>query len=201
MLRILIRPVNLVVITLALSLAVGCSGSREQADSSIAEANAAIAEHNQLFEEARSAYDEAKETIESGTASTGESTSIGGTTSETDTAQEVEQIGQARETMQEARARLRDARDPLAEVQDLNVEQEIIDYTALLSEAVEAQISAEEREIAYYEILERDPPLSENREEALNLLSEAGSGYMEARGAYDRAQEVADANPELLPER
>lgn len=196
MLRILIRPANIVVITLALSLVVGCSGSREQADSSIAEANAAIAEHNQLFEEARSAYDEAKETIESRTESSG-----GGTTSGTDNAQEVEQIGQARETMQEARERLRDARDPLAEVQDLDVEQEIIDYTALLSEAVEAQISAEEREIAYYEILERDPSLSENREEALNLLSEAGSGYMEARGAYDRAQEVADANPELLPER
>lgn len=196
MLRILIRPANIVVITLALSLVVGCSGSREQADNSIAEANAAIAEHNQLFEEARSAYDEAKETIESRTESSG-----GGTTSGTDNAQEVEQIGQARETMQEARERLRDARDPLAEVQDLDVEQEIIDYTALLSEAVEAQISAEEREIAYYEILERDPSLSENREEALNLLSEAGSGYMEARGAYDRAQEVADANPELLPER
>lgn len=201
MLRILIRPANLVVITLALFLAVGCSGSREQADSSIAEANAAIAEHNQLFEEARSSYDEAKETIESGRESTGESTSSGGTTSGADNAQEVEQVVQARETMQDARERLQDARDPLAEVQDLDVEQEIIDYTALLSEAVEAQILAEEREIAYYEILERDPTLSENREEALSLLSEAGGGYTEARDAYDRAQEVADANPELLPER
>lgn len=194
MLHILVRPASIVVITLALLLAAGCSGSREQADSSIAEANEAIAEHNQLFEEARGTYEEAKETIEAGGGDYSESTSG------TDNAQEVEQIGQARETMQEARERLKDARGPLAEVQDLDVEQEIVDYTALLSEAVEAQISAEEREIAYYELLERDPTLSENREEALSLLSEAGGGYAEARDAYDRAQEVADANPEILPE-
>ncbi len=199
MLHILVRPASIVVITLALLLAAGCSGSREQADSSIAEANEAIAEHNQLFEEARGTYEEAKETIEAGGGDSGESTS-GESTSGTDNAQAVEQIGQAREIMQEARERLKDARGPLAEVQGLDVEQEIVDYTALLSEAVEAQISAEEREIAYYELLERDPTLSENREEALSLLSEAGGGYAEARDAYDRAQEVADANPEILPE-
>lgn len=200
MLRILVRPANIVVIMLALLLVAGCSGSREQADSSIAEANEAITEHNQLFEEARATYDEARETIEASGGASGESTSAGGTTSGGASAQEIEQIGRARETMQEARERLQDAREPLAEVQNLDVEQEIVDYTVLLSEAVEAQIAAEEQEIAYYELLEQDPILSENRQEALSLLTEAGEGYAEAQGAYDRAQEVADANPELLPE-
>ncbi len=191
MLRILVCPANIVAITLTLLLGAGCSSSSEQADSFIADANEAIAEHNQLFEEARGTYDAAKETIEAGKGSSGESTSAGGTTSATDNAQEVEQVGRARETMQQARERLQDARTPLAKVQDLDVEQAIIDYTALLSEAVDAQIAAEEQEIAYYELLERDPILSDNREEALSLLSEAGNGYAEAQDAYDRAQEVS----------
>ena len=192
MMRILVRPVLLVVITLALSLATGCSGAPyEQANDYVVEANETIQEHNRLFEEARGTYEEAKEAVESGESS-----------SEDDAIQEedVEEIAQARETMQEARDTLDGARESLSEIQDLNVEEEITQYAVLLAEGVDAQIAAENREITFYETLEQDPTLEDNREDTEELLTEIGDGYEEAQNSYDRARELAEANPNLLGE-
>lgn len=178
----------LVVITLSLPLSAGCSGvlgsPYDQANEYVAEANAAIEEHNRLFEEARGTYEEAKEAIESGEANS----------------QELNRITQAKETMQEARGELEGTRRPLTAVQDLEVETQIKEYAVLLSEAIDAQIAGESREIRFYEILEQDPTLADNRQEAEETLTEVDDGYEEAKNAYDRAQELADANPELLRE-
>ena len=174
-------------ITLSLALLVGCSGigdPYEQANGHVADANEAIEEHNQLFEEARGTYVEAKESVEAGEA----------------TAQEAERLAQAREDMQEARDTLQEAREQLSEVQDLEVEAEVQEYASLLSEAIDAQLAGEGGEIGFYETLERDPTLADNREQAEETLTEIGDRYEEAGNAYDRARELADANPELLPQ-
>ncbi len=193
MTRILVRPVLTVVITLSLALLAGCSGvlgdPYEQANGHIADANEAIEEHNQRFEEARDAYEEAKESVESGEAS-----------SEEATAQEEERIAQARENMQEARDTLGEAREQLSEVQDLEVATEVQEYAELLSEAIDAQLAGEGGELSFYELVERDPTLADNRERAEDILTDVGDRYDEARNAYDRARELADANPDLLPE-
>jgi hypothetical protein len=193
MARILVRPVLTVVIALSLALSGGCSsvfgGPYDQANGHVADANEAIEEHNQLFEEARGAYEEAKESVEAGETTSGEAT-----------AQEVERMAQAREDMQDARNTLEEARKQLSEVQDLEVEAEIQEYAVLLSEAIDAQLAGEGGEIGYYELLERDPTLADNREKAEEMLTEIGDRYEEAGNAYDRARELADANPELLPE-
>jgi hypothetical protein len=178
----------LVVITLSLSLSAGCSGllggPYDQANEYVTQANQAIDEHNRLFEEARGTYKEAKEAIESGK----------------DTSQEVDRITQAKETMQAARSGLEGARVPLSAVQNLDVDSQIKEYAVLLLEAINAQIAAESREIRFYELLEKDPTLADNRQEAEQTLTEVGDGYKEAENAYDRAQELADANPDLLKE-
>ncbi|CAA9463307.1 MAG: hypothetical protein AVDCRST_MAG28-3693 [uncultured Rubrobacteraceae bacterium] len=195
MMRILVRPVLLVVITLALSFATGCSGLSgdpyEQANDYVVEANETIQEHNRLFEEARGTYEEARAAVESG-----------GSSSDDDTIQEedIEEIAQARETMQEARDTLDGAREPLSEIQDLNVEEEITQYAVLLAEGVDAQIAAENREITFYETLEQDLTLEDNREDTEEILTEIGDGYKEAQNSYDRARELAEANPNLLGE-
>ena len=156
MARILVRPVFAVVITLSLALSAGCSGISgdpyDQANGYVADANEAIEEHNQLFEEARGTYEEARESVEAGE-----------TTSAEATTQEVERITQAREGMEEARDTLEEAREPLSEVQDLEVEAQIQEYAGLLSEAIDAQLAAESREIDFYELLEQDPTLADNR--------------------------------------
>jgi hypothetical protein len=199
MTRILVRPVLLVVITLSLALATGCSGLSgdpyEQANDYVVEANEAIQEHNRLFEEARGTYEEAKEAVESGESSSEDD-------AEEDAIQEedIEEIAQARETMQEARDTLDGAREPLSEIRDLNVEEEITQYAVLLAEGVDAQIAAENREITFYETLEQDPTLEDNREDTEELLTEVGDGYEEAQNSYDRARELAEANPNLLGE-
>jgi len=193
MARILVRPVLAVVITLSLALLAGCSGvladPYDQANGLVADANEAIEEHNQLFEEARGTYEEAKESVDSGETNSGEATT-----------QEVERLAQARENMQEARDTLEEAREPLAEVQDLEVEAEVQEYAVLLSEAIDAQLAGEGGEIGFYELLERDLTLADNREQAEEILTEIGDRYEEAGNAYNRARELADANPELLPE-
>jgi hypothetical protein len=86
-------------------------------------------------------------------------------------------------------------------VQELDVEHEIGEYAQSLSEAVDAQISAEDREVGFYELLEQDPTLEDSRAEAESILSEIDNGYEEAEEAYERAQEIANDNPELLRER
>ena len=193
MTRILFRPVLFVVIALSLLLSAGCSGlfgdSSEEANGRLGEANEAIQEHNRLFEEARNSYEEAKEAVESGERTSGEATS-----------EETERFAEARSTMQEARSELESAREPLSEVQNLDVEPEIKEYAGLLLESIDARLVGEDREIQYYEILEQDPTLAESREEALDLLAEAGESYQEADDTYGRAQELAEANPELLRE-
>ena len=193
MARILVRPIFTVVIALSLALSVGCSGvfgdSYDQANRHVADANEAIEEHNQRFEEARGAYEEAKESVESGEVGSDEAN-----------AQDTERIAQAQENMQEARDTLEEAREQLSEVQDLEVEAEVQEYAVLLSEAIDTQLAGEGGEIGFYELLERDPTLADNRKQAEEILTEVDDRYEEARNAYDRARELADANPEFLPE-
>lgn len=189
MARILVRPALLVVITLSLLLSSGCAnlfgGPYAQANGLVDEANEAIEEHNRLFEEARLAYEGAREAVEAGE----------------DVSEEAERIAQARQIMQEARDELKKVREPLSEMQGLDVEPEIGQYARDLSETTDAQISAEDREIDFYDLLEQDPTLEDSRTKAENILSEVDDGYKEAEEAYERAQELANANPELLRER
>ena len=181
------RRTLFVVISVSLLLILGgCSpltgNPREDANEAIAEANDSIAEHNRLFEQARSTYADVKEKVESGD----------------DPANEKERVTEAKETLQEARGNLEDARESLATVQDLDVDQEIKEYSRLLTQAMDAQLAAEAKEIDFYEILELDPALENNREKALDLLSEVGDGYQKADKAYQEARQYADARPKLI---
>ena len=183
---ILVRQTLLVMITLSLPLFTACSSDpREQANDSVVEANEAIEEHNQLFAEVRSTYAEAKEAVE-----TGDEPSV-----------EAERFTETRETMEEARARLSEARQLLAEVRNLDVEAELRDYVGLLSEALDTHIAAEDREIDFYQILEEDPSLEDDREQALDILDQVDDFYQRASADYRQAQEFADENPELIRER
>ncbi len=188
MARILARPALLVVITLSLSLFAGCSAllgdPLERANALIAEANQDIDEHNRLSEEARATYTQAKEGIEAGDNPSGEA----------------ERITQTRETMEEAQARLSEARQLLAEVRNLDVDAELKDYVGLLSEALDTQAAAEDREIDYYRILEEDPSLEDDRERALDILQQVDDFSQRAEEDYERAREFADDNPELIRE-
>jgi DNA repair exonuclease SbcCD ATPase subunit len=180
------RYASVVVILLALVPLAGCSGlfadPREEANEAIAEANDSIAEHNRLFEQARDTYADVKEKVESGD----------------DPSKEKERIADARNTLQEARTNLQDARESLSGVQDLDVDETVKEYAGLLSEAMDAQLAAEAKEIEFYGILEEDPALEERREEALDLLSEVGDGYEKAEEAYGKARELANNNPDVL---
>jgi hypothetical protein len=78
------------------------------------------------------------------------------------------------------------------------VDQSIKDYARLLSEAMDAQLAAEAKEIEFYDLLEEDPALENNREKALDLLSEIGAGYEKAEKAYSEAQDLANSNPNVI---
>jgi DNA repair exonuclease SbcCD ATPase subunit len=175
-----------VVISLSALLLGGCAGllenPREQANEAIAEANESIAEHNKLFEQARQTYADVKEKIESGE----------------DPSQLRDRVTEAKSTLEEARANLDDAREALGTVQDLDVNQTIKDYAGLLSEAMDAQLAAEAKEVEFYDLLEEDPALENNREKALDLLSEIGAGYEKAEKAYGKAQDFANSNPNVI---
>jgi predicted nucleic acid-binding Zn-ribbon protein len=176
-----------VVILLSSLLLAGCSGvfgesPGEQADRAINEANDAIADHNRLFDQARSTYTDVKQEIEAGN----------------DPSAQQDRITEARQRMEEARSRLQDARDSLEGVNDLDVDQTVKRYASTLSDAMAAQISAEDREIEFYALLEEDPSLQDNREEAENLLQQVGDDYERAEQAYAEARELADQNPELI---
>ncbi len=175
-----------VVIALSLFLLAGCSGvsgdPREQASDAIAEANEMIAEHDRLFGEARETYEGAREAIEDGE----------------DPDEQAERVAEARETLEEARTNLEEAQEPLLGVRDLDVEPEIKEYAGLVTEAMDAQLEAEAREIEFYEILEADPILRDDRERALDVLSEVEDSYERAEASYAKSREVADANPELI---
>jgi len=187
MTHILNRPAPIVVILLSMILLSGCTGPfgsspREQADEAISAANQSIEEHNELFDQARSTYSDVKNKIESGE----------------DPSKEKENITAARNNLQEARTHLQDAEGSLATVDELDVDPAIKKYTSLLSEAMHDQLDAEAKEIDFYGILEQDPALADNREKALDLLSEIGEGYQKAEETYRQAQDLADKNPKLI---
>ena len=180
------RCTLVVVISFAALLLGGCAGifetPREQANDAIVEANKSIAEHNELFEKARNTYSDAKQKIESGE----------------DPSKEKGQITEAKNTLQAARGHLDDARESLGTVQDLDVDQTVKNYARLLSQAMDAQLAAESKEIEYYNLLEMDPALQNNREKAMNLLSEVSAGYAKAEKAYGEAQDLANSNPKVI---
>ena len=181
------RLAPVVVILLSAFVLAGCSAvfgenPREQADQAISNANKSIAQHNELFEDARSTYADVKQKIESGE----------------DPSKEKDNIAEAKNTLEKARTYLQDARDSLETVADLDVDPSVKEYARLLSEAMDAQLAAEAKEIEFYGILEEDPALQENREEALDLLSEVGEGYQKAEKTYDEAHDVANAHPRLI---
>ena len=174
-------------ILLSVLVLAGCSGifgddPREQADKAISRANKSISEHNRLFDEARSTYTDVKQKIESGD----------------DPSKEKDRITEAKNTLEKARKNLQEARESLGTVDDLDVDPSIKKYASLLSEAMDAQIEAEAKEIEFYGILEEDPALENNREKALDLLSEVGAGYQKAEKTYGEAQDLADAHPKLI---
>ena len=177
------RGALFVVISLSALLLSGCSGNpREQADDAIAEANRSVNEHNKLFEQARDTYTDVKEKVESGG----------------DPSKEKERITEAKNTLEEARNNLDDARDSLGTVRALDVDPDIKKYASLLSKAMDAQLAAEAKEIEFYDLLEEDPALENNRERALDLLSEVGPGYERAEKAYAQAEEFANSHPKVI---
>ncbi|MDP8947238.1 MAG: hypothetical protein M3N09_03935 [Actinomycetota bacterium] len=175
-----------VVISLSALFLGGCAGfledPRERANEAIAEANESVAEHNKLFEQARQTYADVKEKIESGD----------------DPSQLRDRITEAKNTLEEARIHLDDARESLGSVQDLDVDQTIKNYAGLLGEAMDAQLAAEAKEVEFYDLLEEDPALENNREKALDLLSEIGAGYEKAEKAYAEAQDFANSHPDVI---
>jgi DNA repair exonuclease SbcCD ATPase subunit len=181
------RLASAVVILLSLFVFAGCAGvfgedPSEQADEAIGRANKSISEHNEIFDEARSTYADVKEKIESGG----------------DPSKEKDNIAEAKNALEKARKDLQDARESLETVAGLDVDPPVKEYASLLSEAMDAQLAAEAKEIEFYDILEEDPALQNNREKALDLLSEVGNGYQKAEKTYDEAQDVADEHPRLI---
>jgi hypothetical protein len=181
------RLAPVVVILLSAFVLAGCSAvfgenPREKADQAISDANESISEHNVLFDEARSTYADVKQKIESGD----------------DPSKEKDNIAQAKSSLEKARTYLQDARESLVTVSELDVDPSVKEYAGLLSEAMDAQLAAEAKEIEFYGILEEDPALQNNRDEALALLSEVGKGYQKAEQTYDEAQNLANANPKLI---
>lgn len=171
-------------------VAAGCSSDpRLEANRAVERANEEISAHDELFDEARDIYSENRQAVrESGEGPEG-------TAAESTAAAD---IAEAREALEEARGRLQDARGEISGIQDLEVSQELLRYSRTLDEALAAQIRAEEREISFYEILENDPTLEENRDRAIGILAEAEDAYAEAETGYREAKEIADSNPELI---
>lgn len=146
------------------------------------DANQSIAEHNNLFNQSRSTYEDVKNELESGG----------------DPSRQADRIAETRDTLEEARSNLQDAQDSLSGVEDLEVDPVVKEYARLLSEAMDAQIEAEDTEIEFYNTLEEDPALQNTRDEALDLLSQADESYQQAQDRYAQAREVATRNPELI---
>ncbi len=177
----------IVVILLSGFVLAGCSGifgdtPREQADQAISDANKSIAEHNELFDKARSNYAAVKQKIEDGD----------------DPSKEKDDITEAKNNLEEARRRLQDARGSLETVNGLDVDPAVKKYAGLLSEAMQDQLGAEAKEVQFYDILEQDPALEDDREKALDLLSEVEDGYQKAEKTYGEAQDLADSHPKLI---
>ena len=180
------RCTPLVVILLSALLLGGCVGflqnPRERANQAIEDANESVTKHNELFEQARQTYADVKKKIDSGE----------------DPSKLRGRITDAKHTLEEARLHLDDARDSLGRVQDLDVNQTIKEYARLLSGAMDIQLAAEAKEVEFYDLLEEDPALENNRKKALDLLSEVGTGYKKAEKAYEQAQDFADSHPDTI---
>jgi competence protein ComGC len=184
---ILNRSMLAVVITISIFLVLGCSSTTKQdpqqkANEDVARANKSIDEHNKLFEKSRDTYAEVKKKLENGG----------------DPSAQKSQITDAKNTLEEARKHLNDAQAPLKDVRGLDVAPAVKNYVGLLSEAMSTQLDAESKELQFYDILEKDPALKDNREKALNLLSEVGDGYKKADGLYGQAQDLADSKPKVI---
>ena len=196
---ILNRTSAFFVILFSLLFIAGCSsGPRVEANQAIEQANEKISAHDRLFDEARNAYSQAQRSIRDGGGSTTpESTE---TTSESTGPQggESESISEARSKLEDARTRLKEARDEIASIQELEVSEELLDYSRTLEEALNAQIRGEKREIAFYGILAEDPALEENRERAIERLDEAKKAYAKAESGYEEAGKIADSNPNVV---
>lgn len=194
MAQIINRPTLIVVITLSTFLLGGCSGflgdtPQEQANSDISAANEAVAEHNELFQQTRDTYQDVKQKIESSGGEGGDDAFQG----------EKDRISEARSTLEEARGNLEDAQSSLESVQDIDdLNPAVKEYSQTLSEAMAAQIEAETEEIKFYDLLEEDPILENNRDEAQKLLSDAGDSYQQAENSYEKAQGLANSNPDVL---
>lgn len=165
----------------------GCSSDpRQEADGAIERANEHISAHDELYDEARAAYEEARSSLQE---ENGETTA------------QAQSISEARREMQEARSELQRAREEISSVRDLEVSGELQEYARTLDGALEAQITAEQREIEFYEIAAEDPALEDNRERAIGVLAEAENAYQEAEDGYERAAEAGDSNPQMAAPR
>lgn len=188
------RSALIVVITLSTLFLGGCSGflgetPREQANEDISAANEAVARHNELFQQTRSTYQDVKQNIESS----------GGEGGDDAFQAEKDRIAEARSNLEEARGHLEDARSSLEDTQNIDeLDPVVAEYANTLSQAMDAQLEAETQEIQFYDLLEEDPILEDNRDEAQQLLSEAGDRYQEAENSYEEAQELANSNPDVL---
>lgn len=185
--HILNRYASVVVIIFAALLTFACSSNsdnpREKANQAVAKANQQIAEHNKLFNQSRDTYTEVKNKLEAGD----------------DPAKQKSQITQASDTLKKARSHLQDARNSLNGVANLKgLDPTVKKYVRLLSQAMDAQLSAESKELDFYGVLEKDPALEKNREKALNLLSEVDSNYKQAENAYAQARDVANSNSSVI---
>lgn len=171
------------VILLSPLVVAGCSTQdpRQEADRAIERANEDISAHDDLYNEAREDYERSQDSVQS-----------------EETTQGAESAGEALDSMQEARSRLEEARREISSIRDLEVSSDLLQYSRALDEALESQIRAERREIAFYELLAKDPALEEDRQRAIGLLAEAEDAYDEADRAYREAAEAADSNPELV---
>lgn len=194
MAQIINRSTLIVVITFATFLLGGCSGflgetPKEQANANISAANESVAQHNELFQQTRDTYQDIKERIESS----------GGEGGDNAFQEEKDRISEARSNLEEARGDLEDARSSLEGIQDIDeLNPAVKEYASTLSAAMESQIQAETQEINFYDLLEEDPILEDNRDEAQRLLSDAGESYQQAENSYEEARELANSNPEVL---
>ncbi len=194
MAHIINRSTLIVVITFATFLLGGCSGflgetPQEQANADISAANESVARHNELFQQTRNTYQDVKEKIESSGGEGGDDAFQG----------EKDRISEARSNLEEARGDLEDARSSLEGVQDIDeLDPAVKEYSRTLSAAMDSQVQAETQEINFYDLLEEDPILEDNRDEAQKLLSDAGDNYQQAENSYEEAKGIANSNPEVL---
>lgn len=194
MAHIINRSTLIVVITFASFFLGGCSGflgetPQERANADISAANESVARHNELFQQTRNTYQDVKKKIESSGGEGGDDAFQG----------EKDRISEARSNLEEARGDLEDARSSLEGVQDIDeLDPAVKEYSRTLSAAMDSQVQAETQEISFYDLLEEDPILEDNRDEAQKLLSDAGDNYQQAENSYEEAKELANSNPEVL---